>query len=269
MSIKNFSSSTEIIKQDLKQWKMFERSLVMLLKKVVTVLHRNGCTWWVSGGTALGFVRNESIIFGDNDVDIAIDASTLTEECVLDLITTFHNTYMHSLAGGIDSNNPYVLNVNLLLQSFWSGGFAPFRNWKIRSKEWFDFGKGVKIHPELDIFVYIPHEEFMYKTVFPNRVRKHPIDRLIPVSKVHTQYGWFNAPGKSIEYLESSYGATWHTPIAKDMNDSKDDPHQYDSKFFRREIGDVRYDYKNKVSHIFPASTYSINKLINLEGNEI
>lgn len=233
---------------------LFKNALIKQMNTVIDVLNKNNVTWWITGGTLLGFYRDNDIIPADYDTDLAIAAETMNEQCVIDLCNMTYNR--------ITDNNMYLVNKKNVLYSINNGGYVPTRNWKFEQTELKFFGE-LEMTPQIDIFPYVLYKEKRWKRVYPERMRWHLDSNMLPINKLNCKYGCYNTPHNVEEYLRLTYGNDWKTP--KYLLDMHHDGY-FENRVNRSESGDIRIDMKTKKSHrfSFPYKTRNLeHKILN------
>ena len=100
------------------------KSLNNVLKETIDVFHRNNLTYWITGGTLLGAVRDKGTVPWDDDADIAITADSLNQ--FKSLFTQFNQ-----------------LNITVLQSNFF------YKLFYIDGRETYNFK-----YPFIDVFVY-------------------------------------------------------------------------------------------------------------------
>ena len=56
--------------------------------ETVELLNKNNIFYWICHGTLLGIIRDKDLIPWDHDIDIAVWADDVSEEKIIDIMTT-------------------------------------------------------------------------------------------------------------------------------------------------------------------------------------
>lgn len=244
MAGKTLIDKKKIMLEHPKAFIEYKESLIKQMKQVISILEHHHVTWWITGGTLLGLYRDGDIIFPDYDTDIAIAAETMNVECIKELEA-------FSIVSGnhiVDDKYRYLENPQYLLKGFKMNAFTPDRNWKFKGGKPTMFGS-LKMIPSVDIFPYKLLDGKRWKRVYPERMRWHLDETLLPVKKFKTKYGVFNIPNNPEEYCRMTYGDDWQTPITMlDMHRAA----EYENRCTRKESGDIRINYVTKEVKSFP-----------------
>ena len=68
------------------EWELFEKAQIRLFNLVKKLIERHQVKYFMDCGTLLGIIRDNKLIYGDNDMDIAIMFDEVKRSFISDLL---------------------------------------------------------------------------------------------------------------------------------------------------------------------------------------
>ena len=173
-------------------------SLAKMLGAVTQKLDAHGIRHIIGYGTLLGLYRDKALLWGDNDVDICIDGTSLTLEYVNDI----KNEYSNAMSSMFYSHE----EISTLLKD---GGVAPIKSMRVSPRD--ENGKKLCKTAFVDLYMFFPYanaQYLRYGTQSYVRCRTSTFD----TKRFATSMGEFNIPKNTEQFLEDEYGWDWNVP---------------------------------------------------------
>lgn len=212
--------------------------------ETINILNKYNIKYWICHATLLGVIRDKDLIPWDHDIDIAVWADDVSEEKIIDIMTTqnfalrtkdIKDSSLHFTKkegkivdinfykiGKTKNNNEQIgyltfhVPKNFFCKVIEALSFAKTYNGKFKNL--------IKMFYFFESFFnkfknYLIQNELFYNAVLVNQ----PVDLLKEFHKISFYGIEVRIPKKFNEYLVYMYGENWKTPI-KNWNSFKDMP---------------------------------------------
>lgn len=176
---------------------------IQVLNKTCQILDLVGAEYWLCNGTLLGFIRDQSLIPWDTDLDIAILEETLRDR-IIETMTLEGFTLLD------DGHGSSYLTFTLKNQKV-DINFFKFHQknlqslWKVNRLAGIP---GLLTKIILKLGFKIPRLNFLWEL----EGYSVPSEAIFPISKIEVGGTQYRVPRDSERILAHIYGASWKTP---------------------------------------------------------
>ena len=198
---------------DAKEQTKFNQLKTEFLKKQIDLCKKHGVKCFLEYGTLLGFYREGDHIKNDNDTDLGIIGSTVTQEFLEDIEKEFLLLRPKNMKGVIKDMFTNEKGGNDYHEIPYIG--IAYKNSKgqpysVKSVT----GKNINVVG--DLFFYYPYTNNKFITRWPGwEVQLTPDNYFKRLSKLKIGGYEYPIPSKANEYLEYIYGKDWKTPKSR------------------------------------------------------
>ena len=186
------------------EWERFEKAQIRLFNIVKKIIERHQVKYFMDCGTLLGIIRDDKLIYGDNDMDIAIMFEDVKRSFISDLLEL-------GMIGNNRSNDSYHYSKDEIIAML-NGKEVVSKILCIKNPKMFGSFFGGKYTPTVDVSIFVDNGKNLVCGYGNKRFRFREQSDFTKTKLINCYLGDVSIPENPERWIEVLYGPSWKTP---------------------------------------------------------